>query len=693
MASAFENFVNAEIPLRISIDTPPVGGNLTAGKFLQATGVGLQVEQVDGGGGGDFVPYTGADKNLEMGNNSVVVGIDAYSETSVSKLLVTGFLTESDETLSYAIRDNIEIKPTKDTTTIYNGFNIALSADSLSTPHNFDIGGVSAFNASVIIAGSGSVGDIHGQRTSFLSFLSSRTVKSISGVAITPTGIATSITITNDVYGVFIGDMAGLYSSIGGTYYGVKQEGSTALNEFEGSIAIANDDNKLTFGAAQDAGIWYDGTNLQYNSRLVGTGINNFTGPVVVPTLGIGSAPYELPGFYIGMQIFPSADVTDSSIWGQLNGFSWDPTSDSGGAVGTQNTITVKGTNNTGPIQNNAAYITVNEGSGSINNLTLFDSSVTVNGPTQTRTVSNSLVGLRVRSLSSDGGQLAVASNAIGLELRDLSPILASVGGTYYGIKQEGATAINQFDGAIAIANDDTPITLGAANDGAIYWGSNNVIIDPKNAGTLSGDEGLLVKGPIMISFDQEAVPSQQASLQIYNTVTSSILPQYSAFRSIAVINPTANSTTLVTGVYANSGKAGSYNIGSMRSIWTVTALQAASSGTVASITGLDMLMNTATSNCTVTGNVHYLYARNLGTNNISVGGNVYQAQFVDLAGKFTPSGIYYGIKQEGATALNLFDGDTEIGSGKGLILTDKTLGTRHRIELDSGVVTVSSAL
>jgi hypothetical protein len=46
MATAFEIFVNNELPTRISIPVP-VGGNLTAEKVLRATGVGLAVKQVD----------------------------------------------------------------------------------------------------------------------------------------------------------------------------------------------------------------------------------------------------------------------------------------------------------------------------------------------------------------------------------------------------------------------------------------------------------------------------------------------------------------------------------------------------------------------------------------------------------------------------------------------------------------------
>ncbi len=44
--TAFERFVNSELPRRISTDVP-VSGNLPAGKFLQTTGIGLNVKIID----------------------------------------------------------------------------------------------------------------------------------------------------------------------------------------------------------------------------------------------------------------------------------------------------------------------------------------------------------------------------------------------------------------------------------------------------------------------------------------------------------------------------------------------------------------------------------------------------------------------------------------------------------------------
>lgn len=57
MATLFENFVNKELPKRISTEIP-ADGNLPAGKFLKTTGIGLSVEASDVAGEiGELVIY------------------------------------------------------------------------------------------------------------------------------------------------------------------------------------------------------------------------------------------------------------------------------------------------------------------------------------------------------------------------------------------------------------------------------------------------------------------------------------------------------------------------------------------------------------------------------------------------------------------------------------------------------------
>jgi len=53
-ATQFEEFVNTELPKRISTDVPP-SGNLSDSKYLRTTGIGLGVEVVDAPSGGEII--------------------------------------------------------------------------------------------------------------------------------------------------------------------------------------------------------------------------------------------------------------------------------------------------------------------------------------------------------------------------------------------------------------------------------------------------------------------------------------------------------------------------------------------------------------------------------------------------------------------------------------------------------------
>ncbi len=76
-------------------------------------------------------------------------------------------------------------------------------------------------------------------------------------------------------YQIYLNDYTDAYT-VAGTKYGIRQEGSTLLNDFDGTIAISNDNNFLYLGDANDAGIAYDGNNMTLFARLVGAGDFNF---------------------------------------------------------------------------------------------------------------------------------------------------------------------------------------------------------------------------------------------------------------------------------------------------------------------------------------------------------------------------------------------------------------------------------
>jgi hypothetical protein len=61
MATPFENFVNGELPKRVSIEVPS-SGNLDPDKYLVSTGVGLGVKLVNAPGGGVVLPTRTAEQ-------------------------------------------------------------------------------------------------------------------------------------------------------------------------------------------------------------------------------------------------------------------------------------------------------------------------------------------------------------------------------------------------------------------------------------------------------------------------------------------------------------------------------------------------------------------------------------------------------------------------------------------------------
>ncbi len=82
---------------------------------------------------------------------------------------------------------------------------------------------------------------------------------------------------------VFLGPEAGYYETGSNKFYLSNSKSNDLLRgDFSThTIGIPWDNGYFTLGAAADAGFAYDGTNLVYNSRLVGAGNHNFTGGTV----------------------------------------------------------------------------------------------------------------------------------------------------------------------------------------------------------------------------------------------------------------------------------------------------------------------------------------------------------------------------------------------------------------------------
>ena len=97
MASDFEIFVDAALPVKVGFPTIPAGGNATAGKFPRFTGVGLLIEEADAAGGypvfiTDINPIsTGTVANKVYTDTVVLVSCESdTTAVTVSVLAFTG---------------------------------------------------------------------------------------------------------------------------------------------------------------------------------------------------------------------------------------------------------------------------------------------------------------------------------------------------------------------------------------------------------------------------------------------------------------------------------------------------------------------------------------------------------------------------------------------------------------------------
>ncbi|MGW8324069.1 MAG: hypothetical protein ACWGNI_00105 [Desulfobacterales bacterium] len=79
-----------------------------------------------------------------------------------------------------------------------------------------------------------------------------------------------AIAVAGNGYGLWMRNYTSVFN-IGGTAYGIKQEGDLE-NFFEGNLNVDSDTNGLILGDGQDAGIYYDGSDMIFDSQLVGAG-------------------------------------------------------------------------------------------------------------------------------------------------------------------------------------------------------------------------------------------------------------------------------------------------------------------------------------------------------------------------------------------------------------------------------------
>lgn len=131
-----------------------------------------------------------------------------------------------------------------------------------------DMGGLAVLPA---LAGSGNVDNFFGIRASIRKYNSTNVIDKWVGYWLNyvNTG-ATDPVVTTNAYQVLLEDYTAHYN-VTLVSYGIKQEGSTLINHFDGELRIASDTNGLVLGAGTDYRHFYDGAAV-YFRMLTGSG-------------------------------------------------------------------------------------------------------------------------------------------------------------------------------------------------------------------------------------------------------------------------------------------------------------------------------------------------------------------------------------------------------------------------------------
>lgn len=259
---------------------------------------------------------------------------------------------------------------------------------------------------------------------------------------------------------------------------------------------------------------------------------------------------------------------------------------------------------------------------------------------------------------------------------------------------------------------DNISLTFGAANDVGMKFDGTNWVFNSNIVGTTQcfDFKGFLNVNSAMVTsnfaditiFQHLAADTYKpAAVRIYKNYTGTGY-LYGTLQTLQY-SPASDSVNGVSGFGGTSLLGGTKNIGSVLGGFFSIGNASTTSGNISTIIGCKVAMvlgytqgaNNYPNTRVVTGNVDAFKVECTVAygSPITVNGDVTGMRIQDLNTIYASGGIYYGIKQEGATALNKFDGDIEIGAGQGLILTDKTLTTRHRVELDNGVLTISGVV
>lgn len=316
------------------------------------------------------------------------------------------------------------------------------------------------------ITGSGTMANIYGAVINHRPNNTTRTVTGsvysfYSGATLTGSKVA----VTGNTYGIYLADLFAGYTAA--AHYGVYQAGVTSINQFDGEIRIRSDSIYQTWGAGRDCGIMYDGTNMQYNSQLVGTGGHQFTGVV-----GVGAAPSSTTAFRVNINF----QTANTRFYGIDNYMTYQPSgaSASFGPVGYYGQCSVLTNFAIGTTYGLWQDTYLNGGSGTVAGM--YGLLIRLLAVNTTRTINANVYGAFIEGALT-GTIVTQTSGALyGLRIGDLSAVI-SPASNYWSFYQDGSSGLNGFEGEIQIRTDSKYLKMGAGQDfGLTYDGTYGII-------------------------------------------------------------------------------------------------------------------------------------------------------------------------------------------------------------------------
>ena len=278
-----------------------------------------------------------------------------------------------------------------------------------------------------------------------------------------------------------------------------------AVNSDTAKVLKSTDTDTSKFGDSGDALLVYNGSNFILNPDVLGTGTSNLlignTGELALQAgnIGIGAAPNA----YYGVNTDFSLTGVASSPVGINGGITWTPASNTArNLFGLLFQPILSGSMNSGNVTGAQIQPYINRGSGSLDYLRGLYTRIYINSSTS-RTVDNDVsifssavynTGTDTIPVTGDGYQLDLGEYLVG------DGSYFDVGGTGYGIRQRGASALNLFDGPLEVDNDasfttsetSAPVSLLTKESGSDYV--YHITPDSLISNYISGTDGYIAE-------------------------------------------------------------------------------------------------------------------------------------------------------------------------------------------------------